>query len=102
MERARNNARKDHVELNAMGTRLLATNQPAEAELMFRDAINANGDYAPAYNNLGKALEAAGRRDEALAAYRQAVARQPGFREAAVNVQRLTTGVVPQSQPADE
>jgi predicted O-linked N-acetylglucosamine transferase (SPINDLY family) len=42
-----------------------------------RDAITSQPDFAVAYNNLGNALKDAGRLDEAIAAYRQAIAIDP-------------------------
>ncbi|HEU5311935.1 MAG TPA: tetratricopeptide repeat protein, partial [Candidatus Eisenbacteria bacterium] len=47
-------------------------------------------ELAPAENNLGAVLERLGRYDEALAHYRRAGEVQPGFPEAARNVERLS------------
>ena len=61
-------------------------------------AIALQPDYAPAYNNLGAALRAAGRLDEAVARYRQALALKPDFASASYN---LANALLEQGQAGD-
>ena len=53
--------------------RELAARDPAAAAEAFGRAIEADPDYSAAYRQLGNALEAAGRVDEAVRAYTQGV-----------------------------
>jgi uncharacterized protein HemY len=56
-----------------LGRELLTDSLPEEAAEAFRSAIAANPDYAAAYRQLGNALEAAGRVDDATQVYRDGV-----------------------------
>jgi tetratricopeptide (TPR) repeat protein len=49
-------------------------------------AIAASPDYAPAHNNLGDALRAQGKLDEAVVAYAEALRADPGFAQASENL----------------
>jgi tetratricopeptide (TPR) repeat protein len=49
-------------------------------------AIAASPDYAPAHNNLGDALLAQGKLDEAVFAYEEALRADPGFVQASKNL----------------
>ena len=60
--------------LNQFGYALTQVGRAAEAEQYLRLAIAQQPDNAPAYSNLGNALQQLGRLDEALAAYRTALA----------------------------
>jgi tetratricopeptide (TPR) repeat protein len=56
-----------------LGRELLLASLPADAVDAFRSAIAADPDYTAAYRQLGNALEADGRPDEAIAVYEQGV-----------------------------
>lgn len=58
----------------------------ATSETMWRDVVQKSPGNPRAHNNLGGALTQLGRHDEALAAYRRAVALDPDFPEADLNV----------------
>ena len=83
--------------LNNLGSVLAEAGQPGEAASCFRRAQSVQPDDARGHFNLGLALEglaeeAADRREliaEAIAAYRAALARDPAFVPAAVNLARL-------------
>jgi tetratricopeptide (TPR) repeat protein len=52
---------------------LLASTDPKESERLYRRTVELAPDYAAAYDNLAKLLEASGRSDEAIQSCRQAV-----------------------------
>src|SRR5689334_8940054 len=54
-----------------LGRELANAARHAEAADAFRGALRANPDYAAAFRQLGNALEALGRTDEAVATYTQ-------------------------------
>ncbi|HTQ38338.1 MAG TPA: tetratricopeptide repeat protein [Pirellulales bacterium] len=56
------------------------------AEVLYRDTLTKNPDCWLAYNNLGNALEQAGRVDEAIAEYQAALQLKPDYAEAHVNL----------------
>jgi len=58
----------------SLGMEYLKINDPARATQYLRDAVAKDPGYSAAWRALGKALEAAGRADEALAAYRSGIA----------------------------
>ena len=58
----------------SLGTELLKAGNPDQAAGYLRDAVAKEPGYSAAWRALGKALEAAGRPAEALAAYREGVA----------------------------
>jgi Flp pilus assembly protein TadD len=55
----------------------------------WEQALRVKPDYAEAHNNLGAALEQAGRVQEALGHYEQAVRIKPDFVQAQSNLARL-------------
>ena len=61
-------------------------------------ALEANPDFAEAHNNLGNALQALGRRDEATASYHKALAIAPDYAEAHYN---LGNALKAQGKPDD-
>jgi tetratricopeptide (TPR) repeat protein len=73
----------------------LARSEAAETEL--RQALSLNPNYVPALLNLGNLHEDRGKRDEALAIYRRALAIEPGN---AIGLARLA-GVADLSGPED-
>jgi len=88
-----NRFRSLEAEINALGYRLLGEGKtgPAVDVLLVNTRVYARS--ANAFDSLGEALLAAGKREEAIAAYRQAVAIDPGFRPSIAALQRL--GAVP-------
>lgn len=68
--------------------RMAQRNFPAAA-VDFRTAAELKPDYARARNELGTALKAAGRHDDAMAEYQRAVEIDPSFTEARVNLAAL-------------
>ena len=58
----------------SLGMEYLKTEDSARAAQYLRDAVTKDPGYSAAWRSLGKALEAAGRADEALAAYRSGIA----------------------------
>lgn len=61
----------------------------AEAERIFRDVIARDPAYVRGHTNLGLVLEATGRAEEAVVAYEQALAAEPGNRKAREALNRL-------------
>jgi spermidine synthase len=59
--------------------RLLQAGDPAAALPHFQEALRAGPDLADVHYDFGTALEAAGRRTEALAQFREAMRLQPGW-----------------------
>ena len=80
----------------ALGNEYMKTGDAAVAADHLRRAVELDADYTAAWKLLGKALAGAGKRDEAIAAYRQGieVARRKGDKQAEkemqVFVRRLT------------
>jgi Tetratricopeptide repeat len=76
-------------EVNALGYRLLNAHQSDRAIAVFR--LNAAQFPASAnvWDSLGEALELVGRRDEAMAAYRKALARDPAYPSSLRALERL-------------
>ena len=56
------------------------------SEALYRHAIAVTHGNFPAYNNLGTALEAQGKRDEAIRCYTEAVRWRPGYADAHCNL----------------
>lgn len=78
-------------ELNAAGYRLLAAGEAALAIAILRLTTEAFPHSANAFDSLGEALARAGRREEAVAAYRRALAIDPGFGPSQAGLHRLTS-----------
>jgi hypothetical protein len=76
-------------DVNALGYRLAGSGHSEQAIQAFRINTRAYPRSANAYDSLGEALLDAGCRDAAIAAYRQALAVQPGFPPSAQALQRL-------------
>ena len=55
----------------------------------FHTAVRLKPDYAEAHNNLGNALTALGRVEEAAASFQEAVRLRPDYAEAHNNLTRL-------------
>ncbi|RIK64197.1 MAG: hypothetical protein DCC65_14915 [Planctomycetota bacterium] len=68
------------------GAALLETERYSEAVDQLQLAIGKNSQYRAAYYNLANALWAMGDRDRAAAVFQQALAVDPGYTEAAVNL----------------
>jgi hypothetical protein len=84
-----NRYRSFEAEINRLGYRLLAEGAVDRAIAAF--AVNARvyPRSANTHDSLGEALVAAGRREEAIAAYRRAVALDPEFRSSVEALRRL-------------
>lgn len=79
------------IDLTAQGVALEAEGKNAEAEKMFRASLG----HAPspaAYYHLGRVLAAQGKRDEAVTAFDQALAMNPGYESARVARERARRG----------
>jgi hypothetical protein len=76
-------------DVNALGYRLAGSGHSEQAIEAFRINTRAYPRSANAYDSLGEALLDAGCRDAAIAAYRQALAVQPGFPPSAQALRRL-------------
>src|SRR5262249_25280387 len=68
-----------------LGTLLMKADRPEEAVTPFRDVVRLRPD-AQAYFNLGWALGGSGDLDGAIAAYREALRRDPDYAEAHCNL----------------
>ena len=68
----------------SLGVEYAKTGDHARAAQFLRDAVERDARYSAAWKALGRSLEAAGRRDEALEAYRRGIeaAREKGDRQA--------------------
>lgn len=84
-----NRFRNLEADVNTLGYRLLAEGDLASAITVFALNTRAYPESANTYDSLGEALAAAGRRDEAIAAYRHALELAPGFPSAVQALQRL-------------
>ena len=73
----------------ALGDALRAVGRLPEAEAAYRRALQAAPYDARLVSKLGIVLALRGRRAEAEAAFREALRLEPGFTEAAVNLERL-------------
>jgi len=76
-------------EVNAWGYRLLAGGNQEGAIAVFRLNTRAYPQSANTFDSLGEALAAAGRRNEAIAAYRHALSVNPGFQSSRAALERL-------------
>src|SRR6185369_8777719 len=68
-----------------LATSLLQGNQPEQAEILFRQLL-AEAPSAEVYNNLGHAVGNQGRRNDAIAAFEQAVRLEPAAAESLQNL----------------
>ena len=84
-----NRFRSPEATVNALGYRLLRGGRVAEATQVFRINAAAFPTSANVWDSLGEALAAAGRREEAIAAYRQALAIDPEFASSLHALERL-------------
>jgi predicted TPR repeat methyltransferase len=75
--------------LHLKGVALFQLNDAASAEPLLRKAIAINADEPDYHSNLGLVLQALGQRHEALESFKIAVALQPDFRDALINLARL-------------
>jgi hypothetical protein len=77
------------AKVNALGYALLNSGQPERAVQVMTVNARAWPQSANVHDSLGEVLEHAGRRDEAIAAYRRALAIRPGFPSPREGLQRL-------------
>ena len=70
----------------ALGDCYLRRGDPPEALAEYHRALSLQADYAPAYDGLGRAAEAAGESEKAIEHYRKAIELNPGFPDAALNL----------------
>ncbi|HEV8123566.1 MAG TPA: hypothetical protein VGP80_04955 [Gemmatimonadales bacterium] len=76
-------------QVNSLGYRFLGAGDVAKAVLTLRLNTIVYPNSANTFDSLGEALLAAGRRDEAIAAYRHAMEVEPGFPPSAQALERL-------------
>jgi protein O-GlcNAc transferase len=76
---------KNFDSLHLLGVIALQTKDPALAVELIRRAIDVNSNVASAHSNLGNALKALKRLDDALVSYDKAIALAPGFALAFLN-----------------
>lgn len=69
-----------------LGNVLYASQQLADAEREFRNAVELDRDYVEAWNNLGTVLADLDRHDESIAAFEQALAIFPLYADAHFNL----------------
>jgi tetratricopeptide (TPR) repeat protein len=74
-----NRYRDASADLNTLGYRLLRGHRHEEALVVFELNVRVHPRYANGWDSLGEAYVQADRRDDAIAAFRQALAIQPGF-----------------------
>jgi hypothetical protein len=84
-----NRFRSPEGEVNALGYRLLNAHQPPAAITVFRINARVFPHSANVWDSLGEALLAAGRRDEAIGAYRRALEIDPEFASSRQALERL-------------
>jgi hypothetical protein len=85
-----NRFRSFEADLNRVGYGLLNSGRSAAALAAFRMNTRAYPASANAWDSLGEALAIGGLRDAAIAAYRRALAIDPGFRASRDALERLT------------
>jgi Tetratricopeptide repeat len=85
-----NRFRNIEAEVNTAGYSLLNGNRVEDAVRVLRANAEAYPRSANAFDSLGDALARAGRRDDAIAAYRQALALDPTFLPSRESLKRLT------------
>jgi len=64
----------------------LKRGDPPEALAEYHRTLALQADYAPAYDGLGRAAEAAGETEKAIEHYRKAIELNPGFPDASLNL----------------
>ena len=79
----------------ALGDALRELRRLPEAEAAYRQGLPAAPEPALLFNKLGIVLALQGRAAEAEGAFRQALGLQPGFSEAATNLERLRPTLIP-------
>lgn len=84
-----NRYRSLEPEINALGYRLLGSHAIEQAIAVFRINTRVYPESANTFDSLGEALLAAGRREEGIAAYRQALAIDPHFPPSLQALERL-------------
>ena len=84
-----NRYRDLEADLNTTGYRLLRSNQTSAAILVFQANVSRFPRSGNVYDSLGEALERGGRREEAIAAYRQALALNPNLGSSRDALRRL-------------
>ncbi len=82
-------------DINALGYRLLGEGKTGPAVDVLRLNTRVYARSANAFDSLGEALLAAGKREDAITAYRHAVQIDPGFRSSIEALRRL--GAAPES-----
>jgi hypothetical protein len=85
----KNRFRSPEREINALGYRLLGSGSTDQAVLVFQLNTRLFPESANTFDSLGEALLAAGRREEAIAAYRHAIKVEPGFPPSVQALQRM-------------
>ena len=83
-----NRFRSPEADINALGYRLLPSN-PGGALAVFRINTMVFPKSANVWDSYGESLASAGRRDEAIAAYKRALELDPGFDSATEALRRL-------------
>jgi tetratricopeptide (TPR) repeat protein len=71
------------------GHELVLSRRFAEAESCFREALAQEPDWSMPHNNLGWALQAQGRNEEAVTSYKEALRCNPGLELAQTNLAHL-------------
>jgi tetratricopeptide (TPR) repeat protein len=74
-----NRYRDASTDVNALGYRVLREGRLAEALAIFELNVRVHPHYTNGWDSLGEAYVQSGRRDDAIAAFRQALAIEPGF-----------------------
>jgi tetratricopeptide (TPR) repeat protein len=69
-----------------LGNVLYELGQEAQAAERYLQAVEADHDFAEAWNNLGNALAAVGKLEDAIRAYRQALSLEPDYPEPRCNL----------------
>ncbi len=94
-ERVARRYRSPESEANAVGYRLLSAGQVAAAIVVLDANARVFERSANAWDSLGEALVAAGRQADAVAAYRHALAIDPGFGPSRQALERLGVHLAP-------
>jgi tetratricopeptide (TPR) repeat protein len=84
-----NRYRNLEAEVNALGYRLMGSHRVEPAIAAFRLNTRAFPQSANAFDSLGEAYATAGRRDEAIAAFRAALERDPEYGPSRAWLERL-------------